>query len=103
MFMPVQPSQKEEEYFARVELERRKKVELERMRTLAETEKQRLRELHHMHCPKCGMDLKEVDYKGIKVDRCFTCDGVWLDAGELDAIAALDTPALNKLFNVFKK
>ena len=101
--MPVQPSQKEEEYFARVELEKRKKLEEERLKTLAEEEKRRLRDLHYMRCPKCGMELREIDYKGINVDKCFSCDGVWLDAGEIDVLAKLDKPALDKLFSVFKK
>ena len=70
--MPVQPSQKEEEYFARVELEKRKKLEEERLKTLAEEEKRRLRDLHYMRCPKCGMELREIDYKGINVDKCFS-------------------------------
>jgi hypothetical protein len=101
--MPVQPSQKEEEYFARVELEKKKRLEEERLKTLAEEEKSRLRDLHHMRCPKCGMKLKEIDYKGVNVDKCFSCDGVWLDAGEMDVLAKLDRPALDKLFSVFKK
>ncbi len=101
--MPVQPSPKEEEYFARVELEKRKKLETERLKTLAEEEKRRHRDLHYMRCPKCGMVLKEIDYRGINVDKCFSCDGVWLDAGEIDVLAKLDKPALDKLFSVFKK
>ena len=24
--------------------------------------------------------------EGIEIDRCFTCDGVWLDAGEYEAV-----------------
>jgi hypothetical protein len=93
----------EDEYFARVELERRKKLGEERLKTLAEEEKRRLRDLHYMRCPKCGMELREIEYKGINVDKCFSCDGVWLDAGEIDVLAKLDKPALDKLFSVFKK
>ena len=29
----------------------------------------------------------EIDYKGIKVDKCSACEGVWLDAGELEAVS----------------
>jgi len=28
---------------------------------------------------KCGMNLVEIDYKSIKVDRCSSCEGIWLD------------------------
>ena len=101
--MPVKPTEREEEYFARIELERRKKMEEEKIQKLAEGEKRRLKELHHMRCPKCGMELVEIDSKGIKVDKCFECDGVWLDAGELEALSKLEKTALDKLFGLFKK
>lgn len=97
------PSELEEEYFARIEFEKRKKIEEKRHRQLAELEKKRLQELHHMRCPKCGMELIEIDYKHIKVDKCSECDGIWLDPGELDAISKLEKSGLDKLFSVFKK
>jgi len=43
---------------------------------LAEEEKKRLKELHYMRCPKCDMELIEIDYKGIKVDKCSECEGI---------------------------
>jgi len=101
--MSKKPSEKEEEYFARVEFERRKKIEEEKQNKLAAEEKKRLRELHDMRCPKCGMELIEIDYKNIKVDKCSGCEGVWLDAGELDAVSELEKTGLDKLFSVFKK
>ena len=66
--MVMKPSEKEEEYFARWEFERRKKIEDEKHKKITGKEKQRLKELHFLKCPKCGMELIEVDYKGIKVD-----------------------------------
>jgi hypothetical protein len=101
--MPVKPSSKEEEYFSRIDLENRKKIEEEKLRLIAAEEKKHLKKLHYMHCPKCGMSLSEIDYKGISVDKCFNCDGIWLDAGELESIAKLEKKAINNLFNVFKK
>jgi uncharacterized protein len=101
--MTVKPSEKEEEYFARIELERKKKIEQEKHKRVAEEGKRKLKELHHMRCPKCGMELNEIVYKGINVDKCFSCDGVWLDAGEMDLLVKLEKPALDKLFSVFKK
>ena len=101
--MPKNPSEIEEEYFARMEFERRKKLEEEKHRKLKEEDKKRLKELHYMRCPKCGMELIEIDYKGIKVDKCSECEGVWLDAGELEAISRFEKTNLDKLFSVFKK
>ena len=97
------PSEKEEEYFARLEFEKKKKIEEEKHKQLAEQEKKRIQELHHMRCPKCGMELIEIDYKHIKVDKCSECDGIWLDAGELNAISKLEKSGLDKLFGVFNK
>lgn len=101
--MEWRPSEKEEEYFARLEFEKRKKQEEEKHAKLAADEKKRLKELHYMHCPKCGMELIEIDYKGIKIDKCSECDGIWLDAGELESISNLEKGALDRLFSVFRK
>ena len=100
--MPVKPSEQEEEYFARQELQRKKKREEEKQQKLAEEEKKRLKELHYLRCPKCGMELTEVDYKGVRVDKCFGCEGVWLDAGEMEAVSKLEKSVLAKMFSVFK-
>jgi hypothetical protein len=56
-----------------------------------------------MRCPKCGLELIEIDYKGIKVDKCSECEGVWLDAGELETVSKLEQSALECFFGVFKK
>lgn len=101
--MSRKPSEKEEEYFARMEFEKRKKAEEEKQRKLAEEEKKRLRELHYMKCPKCGMELIEIDYKVIKVDKCSACEGIWLDAGELETISKLERTGFDKLFSVFQR
>lgn len=101
--MPVKPSDKEEEYFVRIELERRKKIEVEKLKKMAEEDRKKLKELHFMRCPKCGMELGEVDYNGIHVDKCFQCEGIWLDAGELELITKLEKGTLDKLFGIFKR
>lgn len=101
--MVKKPSELEEEYIARMEYERRKKIEEEKQKKLAEEEKKRLKELHYMRCPKCGMQLIEIDYKNVKVDKCSECEGIWLDAGELETIAKLEKSVLDKLFSVFKR
>jgi hypothetical protein len=101
--MPVRPTEVEQEYFARLEFERRKNAEQEKQQALAEAERARLKALHYMKCPKCGMDLAEIDYRGLKLDKCTGCDGVWLDPGELESVSALDKPALDRLFSVFRR
>ena len=41
-----------------------------------------------MHCPKCGSALDEIMFRGVRVDKCFACGGVWLDDGELEELSA---------------
>jgi len=100
--MPIKPTVKEEEHFVRMEFERKKKIEMEHQEKLAAKEKERLKELHNMKCPKCGMNLVEIEYRSIRVDRCSACEGVWLDSGELKAVTELDKSLLDKLYSVFR-
>jgi hypothetical protein len=94
------PSESEEEYIARIEYQRRKKIEEEKHRQMAEQEKRQRKELHFMHCPKCGMKLIEIDYKSLKIDRCSACEGVWLDVGELEAAVDLEKGLLGRIFEL---
>ncbi|NIM00227.1 MAG: hypothetical protein GTN89_04905 [Acidobacteria bacterium] len=100
--MPVDPSNAEDEYFAREEIERLRKARAEANAKLAEETKAQAKELHWMHCPKCGMELTEVEYRGVQVDNCFSCGGMFLDAGEAEKILAFEEPgALGKMFGYF--
>jgi hypothetical protein len=40
-----------------------------------------------MRCPKCGEPLKERSFQKVQIDQCTGCSGIWLDAGELEAVA----------------
>lgn len=101
--MHEKPSELEDEYFVRLEFERRRHLEEEKHQKLEEDEKKKLKELHYMRCPKCGMQLLEMDYKDLKIDKCSSCGGVWLDEGELEAVSKFEKKGLDKLFGVFKK
>ncbi len=80
-------SDTEEEYFARENAERLRKLAADQKKSLADAEREKLRKLHHMRCPKCGMELQEISVRGVQVDRCFSCNGTFLDAGELEKLA----------------
>lgn len=84
--MMNKPSKAEDEYFARQTLELRKKWARERAETLQNGEKAKLKELHFMKCPKCGMDLHTIELHGISVDQCGTCMGSWFDRGEVEQL-----------------
>ena len=101
--MAVKASEKEEEYFARMEFERKKKMMEDKHNKDTAEGKRKLKDLHYMRCPKCGMELIELTYKRMKIDECSECKGIWLDAGELDAMAKLEKTGLDKFFSIFTK
>ncbi|HVH98730.1 MAG TPA: zf-TFIIB domain-containing protein [Enhygromyxa sp.] len=83
----TRPSENEEEYFLRQELLKRREAVQQKHAELAEGERARLKELHWMRCAKCGAELQEVEFRSVKVDKCFSCGGVYLDDGELEQLA----------------
>lgn len=101
--MSTNPSKREAEGFALHELENLNKIEEKRQKKRDEKRKRQARVLHWMKCPKCGMDLIEIDYKHIKMDKCSHCSGIWLDAGEMEQVAKMDKMGLDRIFSVSKK
>ena len=77
------PSKSESEYFLKLdqELLKAQREKLDAERAAAE------RKSHHMKCPKCGADLEEIEFHHMKVDRCPSCRGMWLDAAEAELLA----------------
>ena len=96
------PSRNEDEYFARQELERRKKWAAEQAAKLAGDEKEKIKQAHWMKCPKCGMDLQEIALHGVKVDQCAHCGGIFLDAGELEQLSRHDEGVMGRVFSLFR-
>lgn len=96
------PSESEEEFFVREETNRLRNLAVERKRKMAEEELERLKQLHFMHCPKCGFHLDTVQYKGVAIDRCFHCGGTWLDAGELERVAGKERHVLDAIVSLFR-
>lgn len=76
------PHRNEDEYFHRqdAELIQAMRTRLDAERTAAE------RRAHYMKCPKCGDDLAETAIGQVRIDVCGACQGMWLDAGELDLV-----------------
>ncbi len=88
--MPIKPSDQEEEYFARLEFERRRKAVSEQQTEGADEERLRVLAVARNRCPRCGAALVPVPYRGVEVDKCSRCAGVWLDCGELERVAGED-------------
>lgn len=100
--MPVKPSDAEEEYFARQEALKRKKLAEERQAKIQQEERESERVLHYMKCPKCGMQLEEIAFGEIHVDKCFNCGGLWLDNGEMERIQTKEPGFMGRLLGVFR-
>ncbi len=81
---PGKASTTEDEYFVREDAEKKRKLAHDLKRATEHAEQQRLKELHWMRCPKCGMQMHEVKLRGVDVDVCFSCNGIFLDQGELE-------------------
>lgn len=96
------PSESEEEFFAREEAAKQKKLAIERARALAQAEREELKQRHWMRCPKCGMELKTVTFKEVAIDRCFSCHGTWLDEGELERLTGKEPGLLGRIAAVFR-
>ena len=81
------PSTTEDEFFIREDAEKKRRLALELKKSMAADEQRKLKELHFMCCPKCGLGLHQIKYRNVDVDACFSCGGVFLDKGEIDVIA----------------
>jgi hypothetical protein len=81
---PGKGSQSEEEYFVREDAEKKRRLALQALKEKHAAELKALKELHWMHCPKCGMGMQEIHFRGMDVDVCFSCNGIFLDQKELE-------------------
>ena len=100
--MPVRPTEHEDEYFAREEMAKRRRLAEERRAALEAEQRERERALHYMKCPKCGMQLEEITFGGVQVDKCFHCEGLWLDKGEVEAIQTKEPGFVSRLLSAFR-
>ncbi len=100
--MPVKPTTQEEAFFARQEQEKKRKAAEAAASRAQQQAREAQKELHWMHCPKCGSTLVEVSHQGQRLDRCEACGGLWLDAGELEALGRTEGGFLQGLARVFR-
>ncbi len=101
--MPIErPTDQEDEFFFKMDMEliRKRRDELNKKREAEARDKDQ--NIHWMKCPKCGSDLEEVNHGNVMIDRCTTCRGIWLDAGELELLtegqAQLTKGFISRLF-----
>jgi hypothetical protein len=95
--MIEKPSENEEEYFTRQEMETKRRLAADHQARIQQEERARARELHFMKCPKCGMQLEEILAGEVRIDKCFHCQGLWLDEGELERVSRKEPGFMGRL------
>lgn len=85
----------EEDYFRKKEQEAIEKLRQQREAEAASAAA--------IGCPKCEGKLVEVKVEDVTIDRCDKCNGVWLDAGELEQLKSHEKSEgwLHRLFQGF--
>lgn len=53
-----------------------------------------------MNCPSCKHPMLVLEFEGIETDFCSACEGIWLDAGELELFLE-DSNDKDELLNSF--
>ncbi len=99
---PLKPSRYEEDYFVRQQIELRRSLATQRQAGMELEAREAARALHFMKCPKCGMQLEEISLGDVRIDKCFGCQGLWLDAGELDTISARESGFMKRVWQAFR-
>jgi hypothetical protein len=84
------PAKEESDYFGKLEQEKLSKLAAQRAdREVAEAA-ETLRKKHWMRCAKCGNVMETMGFRGVEIERCPGCGGVYLDKGELEILAGKD-------------
>jgi uncharacterized protein len=42
-----------------------------------------------MNCPKCSATMQSITFKGVEVDKCSSCGGIWFDMLEAEHLRKL--------------
>lgn len=78
---------KEDEYFIKKEHEL-----LAKLKAKQEGEARAAsQKISSLKCPKCGEPLKGRRFQKIAIDQCTSCDGIWLDAGDMKKVAGKES------------
>jgi len=73
----------EDRYFAEKD-----RSALEKIRAQQTSEQESaIRDLAKGRCPKCGDRLSAIDIDAVTIDKCGSCNGIWLEDGELEVLA----------------
>jgi hypothetical protein len=46
----------------------------------------KIKDIHTLHCPRCGYELQTVLAESLEVETCEACKGVWIGRAELEVL-----------------
>jgi rubrerythrin len=98
----IKPSHEEEEYFTQVEIDKRRALAEKLKSQMAAEELQKLKALHWMHCPKCGFEMHSIVFKGVSIEECPHCGGIYLDASEVKQLMGEEGGFISSVLGLFK-
>ncbi len=100
---PGKPSASEDEYFVREDAEKKRKLALQAKKEKEAAELKALKEQHWMHCPKCGLQMHVMKLRGVDVEVCFSCNGIFLDKSDIEKLQKPESHAvMGAILNWFK-
>jgi len=56
----------------------------------AASEEKHAREICQNRCPKCGDKIQALTFRGVPLDKCPSCGGVWLGPKDLQILSQKD-------------
>ena len=72
-------SHNEDEYFAKEEVEKLRKLHHDMVKKLGAAGMAKAKAEHANRCPNCGMEMQKLPtYKGVTLLRCFNCGGAFI-------------------------
>lgn len=95
------PHEAEEDYFAKIEAEKKRKLAEKKRAEMQTKEVEALKEAHHMRCPGCGLELDTLVFKGLSINRCFHCGGVFLGKEAFESLCGEEHNLLSQIWSVF--
>lgn len=54
-----------------------------------------------MQCPKCSIQMQQMQRYETSIDYCPSCRGVWLDRGEIDKITRIHSEYEDEHYNKY--
>ncbi|MBE0502841.1 MAG: zf-TFIIB domain-containing protein [Desulfuromonadales bacterium] len=66
---------------------KKEQLQITKMKEAADKEKMAV---CRNHCPKCGEKLVEMNFRGVPLDQCPGCKGIWLGPNDLAILAEKD-------------